>query len=148
MLFIFNSCILCGFLFIHSRYNPTTDTWSGMAPMSSGRYHHASATISNKILVMGGCGQYGLPISSVEYYDPNRNKWNTVQSMLQPRWGCEAGTVNDFVYVFGGRDSTWSWLTSIESYCMTNDTWTIVKHITSHIITHISFCLICFFTFL
>lgn len=103
-----------------------------MAPMSLGRYHHATAMISNKILVMGGRGRYVVPISSVEYYDPNRNKWNTAESMLQPRWGCEAGTVNDFVYVFGGRNSK-CWLTSIECYSITDNTWTIVKHLKSHI---------------
>lgn len=94
--------------------------------MSLARYHYANATISSKILIIGGREQNGTPIPSVEYYDAIRNTWITVQNMLQPRGECQAGTANDFVYVLGGRDIKASWLTSIEKYCMTNDTWTKV----------------------
>lgn len=103
-----------------SRYNIKSRKWIELAPMSVARIDHASAVISNRILVMGGSG-----FRSVECYNPAANTWSQRAPMLRNRSNFEAGAANGFVYVIGGLGAIET-VTSIERYSMESNTWTLV----------------------
>jgi len=61
------------------RYDPATNAWEAVAPMSTARSSPAAA-IDGKLYVMGGSGPNGY-LSSVERYDPATNEWAAMTSM-------------------------------------------------------------------
>ena len=66
------------------RYNPSTNTWTSVAPLiNQPRSHIAAATVvfNGKIYVLGGEGPGRIPLSNVESYDPASNKWSSLTSM-------------------------------------------------------------------
>lgn len=100
-----------------------SNKWIQLPPMHVARSHHASAVVSNKILVMGG-----FMLKSVECYNPANNKWSRRAQMLQPRSDFEAGTVNDFVYILEGALylEPIEVKISIERYCYKTNKWELV----------------------
>ena len=56
------------------RYNPMTNSWTDVAPMSTGRSGHAGAAIDGKIYIVGGRAHQmpAQPLRSVERFDPDR----------------------------------------------------------------------------
>ena len=62
------------------RYDPATNRWEVMAPMSTQRSSHAAAVIEGKLYAVGGKGDGG-PSDSVERYDPAANTWEVMAPM-------------------------------------------------------------------
>jgi len=105
-------------------YNPSTDTWTTIAPMLTTRVTFAVAACGNKIYVIGGYDEYsGLPYSVNEAYDPSTNTWATEASMPTNRSEIQANTVNGEIYVMGGRTAN-SYSTNItEIYDPATNSW-------------------------
>ena len=62
------------------RYNPGTDTWIVVQPMSSPRMYHGLTEMDGLLFAVGGhSGRARL--KSVEYYDPATNQWTGACSM-------------------------------------------------------------------
>ncbi len=59
-------------------FNPTTQTWSQVAPMNFGRWYPTATTLSDgRVLVT--CGQNFLCVNDApEVYDPTANTWTTL----------------------------------------------------------------------
>ena len=82
-------CVLDGMLYAFGGiglntaecYDPSTNTWSNIAPMQSVRGYAKAAVIGGKIYVIGGADANGHALSSVECYDPVSNSWTYVESM-------------------------------------------------------------------
>ena len=51
------------------KYNPVTNTWSGVTKLHEGRIYHGAGVANGKIYVVGGFS------SVVEVYDPDSNVW-------------------------------------------------------------------------
>lgn len=65
-------------------YNPVTNAWSEVAPMSIGRAYCKIGVLNNKLYVVGGVtwGQGGLtPLQSAEVFDPSFGVWTELPSM-------------------------------------------------------------------
>lgn len=61
-------------MYKYGRYDPTTDTWTNVTIMSTGRDAMGVAFMGDRLLVVGGYdGQSYL--SLVEAYDPLNNEW-------------------------------------------------------------------------
>lgn len=72
-LWVFNvpKCFLC-------RYDPRTDAWTLVAPMSIGRDAIGVSVLGDRLIAVGGYdGQSYLNI--VEAYDPQTNEWEQVK---------------------------------------------------------------------
>ena len=68
--FLIHDC----FMYKYGRYDPTTDTWTNVTIMSTGRDAMGVAFMGDRLLVVGGYdGQSYL--SLVEAYDPLNNEW-------------------------------------------------------------------------
>jgi len=63
------------------RYDPATNAWEAVAPMSTARSYSAAAVFDGKLYVMGGFDGQRRLLSSVERYDPARNEWVSMASM-------------------------------------------------------------------
>jgi kelch-like protein 17 (actinfilin)/kelch-like protein 20 len=63
------------------RYDPATNAWEAVAPMSTARRDLATAVFDGKLYVMGGHDGQRRLLSSVERYDPARNEWVSMASM-------------------------------------------------------------------
>ena len=68
------------------RYNPITDTWTSLRPMSVGRGNPGVAVAADgRIIVVGGAGGVflsGTPLQSVEAYDPQTDLWAPSEDAL------------------------------------------------------------------
>jgi N-acetylneuraminic acid mutarotase len=82
------------------RYDPETNEWATLAPMSKARRSLASTVLNGKIYAIGGYGT-----SSVEIYDPKSNSWSPGPSLPTSLDSATAITVNGKILLVGGRTS-------------------------------------------
>jgi len=83
------------------RWNPATDVWSYVAPMSRGRDFFGSVFGGDGLLyaIGGGAGN----LSACERYNPVTNSWSPIEDLPQPRTGVSAATDGEGrVYAIGG----------------------------------------------
>lgn len=83
-------------------FNPATNTWTILAPMSVARNHCGGGVIDGKFYVVGGRGAAGAP-TALEVYDPQSNSWSVRAPMPTGRSGIGVGVLNGELYVFGGE---------------------------------------------
>ncbi|XP_071653553.1 kelch-like protein 5 [Temnothorax longispinosus] len=68
------------------RYDPKTDTWTMVAPMSVPRSRVGVCVLGDRLMAVGGYdGQQILTL--VEAYDPHLNEWEPVAPLKVGRWG-------------------------------------------------------------
>ncbi|XP_071567569.1 kelch-like protein 5 [Temnothorax nylanderi] len=68
------------------RYDPKTDTWTMVAPMSVPRSSVGVCVLGDRLMAVGGCdGQQYLTL--VEAYDPHLNEWEPVAPLKAGRAG-------------------------------------------------------------
>lgn len=80
------------------KYDPCSNSWSVIAPMSQSRMSFGLVAVDDKLYALGGCQQ----TTSMEEYDIHMNKWRSLPSMnLQRRW-CAHAVCQKKIYVLGG----------------------------------------------
>ena len=72
-------------------FDPQTNAWTPLAPMSTGRDSFAMAVVQGKLYVAGG--NTSPPLATVEAYDPQQNRWEAMAPMAQARCECGAGAI-------------------------------------------------------
>ncbi|KAM4041228.1 kelch repeat and BTB domain-containing protein 11 [Anomaloglossus baeobatrachus] len=80
-------------------YNPLTDTWDKVRPLSQARSQMKLVALDGYLYAIGGeC------LFTVEKYDPRLDRWTSVASLLKGAFAVahEATTCNDEIYVSGG----------------------------------------------
>ena len=88
------------------KYDPERDQWEFVEPMDEQRCFASAAVVGNKILVVGGTGNYFLPLSNCELYDPVTDMWSPLQAELNvPRSNAAVGKAKKKIFVFGGTYS-------------------------------------------
>ncbi len=103
-------------------YDPVTDTWTPMAPMSSARSELAAAEVDGRIYALGGRG--GLTVN--EEFDPVANAWTTKTGMNVGRLALGAFGWNGRIYAVGGRQQSgtnFTFLKVIEVYSPASNNW-------------------------
>jgi N-acetylneuraminic acid mutarotase len=96
-------------------------TWTPLKPMKEGRSRQSSVVYNNQIFVMGGVGQSGKGIKSIEKLSLNAVQvdpsiiWENVRAELPaPLWGHCNVVYNGWLMVIGGLDgSKWAYSDSI-----------------------------------
>jgi len=114
-------------------YDPRTNAWSELVPMSTARYGHEAAVINGKLYVVGGYGSTG-GLASGEVYDFEARRWSPMASLQRPRRHAinalgkdPAG--NPLWFVVGGEDATTgAQLATAEVYDVRNDRWTALDN--------------------
>lgn len=68
------------------RFNPSTETWTSLAPMLSPRYQHTATKLPDGRVLVSGGHNGSVQLSSSEIYNPTLNSWqNTPSSMSVTR---------------------------------------------------------------
>ena len=64
-------------------FDPQTQTWAPIAPMSTEREDVMVAAVQGKLYAAGGDDRNGDTLDSVEAYDPQQKCWEAVASMAR-----------------------------------------------------------------
>lgn len=93
------------------RYDPTSDTWSTVAPLPTARHAPAVGVLGRELHVIGGwSGEYGY-VAAHEVLDLSTGQWRSLPQppMLdgQPRSG--AGGVIDGRFYLWDSEAAWAW---------------------------------------
>nr|7ONA_A Chain A, SAKe6AC [synthetic construct] len=118
-------------------YDPETDEWSFVAPMTTPRSGVGVAVLNGRIYAVGGYD--GSPdghthLNSVEAYDPETDEWSFVAPMTTPRSGVGVAVLNGRIYAVGGYDGSpdgHTHLNSVEAYDPETDEWSFVAPMTT-----------------
>jgi N-acetylneuraminic acid mutarotase len=90
---------------IVERYNPATNDWTTMAPMSNGREGMATGVLGGMLYAVGGASNVS-DVATSEFYNPATNTWSSRASLPQPRFGAVGGVIGGTLYVVGGKSGT------------------------------------------
>jgi N-acetylneuraminic acid mutarotase len=83
------------------RYDPNTNQWETLNPMSTARYGHAAAVFNGKLYAIGGKG-----LSSVEVFDPQTGQWSAGPALPSEVNYLTAITVGGKILLVGGRNAS------------------------------------------
>lgn len=113
-------------------YDPQTDTWSALAPMTTRRERHGAALLpSGKVLVAGGRsmneGTEFFTTDSAEIFDPATNTWSPAASMHEARLGHTTTALPSGHVLVAGGSGSGGRLASVEVYDPETDTWTTLE---------------------
>ena len=86
---------------IAERYDPITNTWVTLSPMSTNRHGIASTVLNGKVYAIGGQG-----VASVEVYDPSTESWSAGVALPSEVNHGTAFTVGGKIYLIGGRNAS------------------------------------------
>lgn len=105
-------------------YDPTLDSWTERAPMSTSRGALSVTECEGKLYAVGGYDRKANN-AQVEMYDPVRNAWTTGASLPTPRDHLTTATIAGKIYAIGGRiDGDYSRnLAVTEQYDPTTNRW-------------------------
>ena len=70
------------------RYDPGTDAWEAVAPLTLARFGAGAAALEGKLFAVGGRedeAEGERPAHSVERFDPASNAWEEVAPMATAR---------------------------------------------------------------
>lgn len=85
------------------RYDPDTDEWSMMPPMPTARGAAGAGVIGDRLYVVGGQGENGEILPTLEIYDFETGKWSSGPDMPSRREHVGAAVAGGKLYVLGGR---------------------------------------------
>ena len=115
--------------FLAEAYDPSSDSWTMIAPMPTPREQLGAASVNGIVYALGGLGgndpRISVWLDRVEAYDPSTNTWSARAPMPTKRSTFGVGVVNGIVYAVGGSDPT-RIVSSVDAYDPTTDHWTTV----------------------
>ena len=68
-------------------FDPQTNAWTALAPMSTARNAFAMMAVQGKLYVAGGYDG-SATLATAEAFDPQQNRWEAVAPMAQARRSC------------------------------------------------------------
>ena len=126
-------------------YDPVTQLWTTLPPMSQARQSHNAITLADgTVLVSGGRAPSGAPVALAERFDPSQRIWltaasGTLQDVLNtPRFNHRNALLPDgTVLISGGVQSNGGpTLTSSERYDPTTRLWTTTGNLNTGRVGH------------
>jgi subtilisin-like proprotein convertase family protein len=88
------------------RYNVATNTYTPLAPFTTGTWSHAAVFLGGKIYKIGGIA--AAPTNAVNIYDIATNTWTVGANYPQNAGFVSAVADNGFIYAAGGIDAAGS----------------------------------------
>ena len=104
------------------KYNPDTDLWHRVAPLSCTRSSVCAVADSKSLYAIGGNSSTGY-LDIAEKYNPDTDSWSKISSTTQKRSGASGAVVREKVFVFGGLASKVPSVNFIEMYDPTVNYW-------------------------
>jgi kelch-like protein 1/4/5 len=116
------------------RYDPATNTWESVAPMSTVRSYHAAAVLDGKLYALGGKADGSTFLSTMERYDPATNTWESVAPMSTSRCGHAAAVLDGKLYALGGKADGSAYLSTMERYDPATNTWESMQIVSAKLV--------------
>jgi len=121
------------------RYDPVSDTWTAVKPMSTARVSHTVGGVTEDdgryfLYAVGGWNDGSASLRVVEKYDLTNDIWEDVEPMLEERKEHAVGVVthsNDqkqYLYAVGGVVQSQYSTLSVLKYNHTTDSWGAVAN--------------------
>ncbi|MEX1024399.1 MAG: kelch repeat-containing protein [Planctomycetota bacterium] len=107
------------------RYDPPTNSWTQLAPLSWGGGSLATAVIGGKLYAAGGIVNTWT-VNNTAVYDPATDVWTALAPMPQGRNHPAFGTDGAKLWIFGGRvGGNWvaNGFANVQVYDPATDTW-------------------------
>jgi hypothetical protein len=105
-------------------YDPSTDSWSSIAPMSAAREKPGVGTIGGLLYVSGGWDTNGNPMAATAAYDPGSDSWTNIAANPAPRAAPGTAVANDQLYLVGGcADAFCTPSSTVVRYDPASDSW-------------------------
>ena len=76
--------------------------WTAHRPMPSARQEVAVAALGDRVVVVGGFGELGAPVPTVEAYRPETDAWEPMSPLPAPVHHAAAAVVDGRLFVIGG----------------------------------------------
>ncbi|CAH8621836.1 unnamed protein product [Heterobilharzia americana] len=83
-------------------YDMSNGMWLPGPKLNTGRSWYGLAELDGLIYAVGGVGEEGSALSSVEMLDPRIEKWHPLSPMLRPRFGFGICSTKEGIAVVGG----------------------------------------------
>ncbi len=109
------------------RYDPTTGTWSGAAPLATARYRHTATLLSDGTVLVAGGYTASRGTDSTERYDPDTDTWTDAGPMTSIRNGHTASLLPDGTVLVAGGDNNTRQTSSAERYDPARNAWTATE---------------------
>jgi N-acetylneuraminic acid mutarotase len=84
-------------------YDPASDAWRSLPPLSSPRASVATAAVGGKLHIIGGRGLDKVTVATHEVYDPATKAWTKAAPLPTARDHAGIAVVDGMIHVFGGR---------------------------------------------
>ena len=84
------------------KYNPDTNQWHKVCPLSSPRSGVCTVTDGSYLYAVGGIDQTEQYLNIVERFDPRKNTWENLPPMLARRAIAGGAVIKQRLFVFGG----------------------------------------------
>ena len=89
-----------------SRYDPTTDQWETLPPMSTPRRFMSSAVLGGKFYAIGGKSNASTDLNNTEIYDPVTNSWTPGPPLPSMSRSANSVSLNGKILLIGGGGSS------------------------------------------
>lgn len=124
-----------GFSSVNQVYDPATDTWETLTPMSRSRAELCASVIDGKIYVVGGSFLLYWPelTNLTEVYDPETDTWTTKASMPTAVYSCTSAVIDDKIYVVP-TNNIGGWSGLLQIYDSETDTWSYGQPIPTRVV--------------
>ena len=109
------------------RYNPDTNLWQAVAPLSSPRSRVCAVADENYLYAIGGSYEAADYLDIVERFDPTSNSWEKLPSTLVARKYASGAAVKQKVFVFGGSIPGLLPEVACEMYDPAENTWNSIE---------------------
>lgn len=90
--------------------------WTPLPPLSRRRVYCTALHHRGALWVLGGCGESGLPLDSVEVLDLESQTWSGLPSLPSARAGASAVVSHGAIMILGGMDQSQTPLASVHVY--------------------------------
>jgi N-acetylneuraminic acid mutarotase len=104
----------------------TPGTWSAHAPMPTARQETAVAVLGDRVVVIGGFGERGEPVGTVEAYRPATDTWETLAPLPAGVHHAAAAVIDNRLFVIGGfldRVPPWRAQRTVYEYDAARNSW-------------------------
>ena len=112
-----------------NKYNPETNLWQEVAPMSVARCGVCAVADGNSLYAIGGCSGHVI-LDLVEKFDPEKNCWERIASICEKKKNACGSIVRGKVFLFGGYTEIYSFASHsnlTEMYDPSTNMWTIIE---------------------
>ena len=118
------------FLCTVERFSLSEKRWERLPNMGCARCCAGAAMWQGKLVVVGGFGEEGTPLNSVEAYDPDRGAWQAMSPLVHAHWSPE-------VFLYAGKlivcrvdplDDEGTWV-EVEEYDADAERWKVIRRV-------------------